>query len=68
MEKEWEDFWVTGRVSDYLNYKDCYKDESEPEDQKASGLNKRKQGNRGFHGTDNYGDGDGDKHHAYIGL
>ena len=55
MEKEWEDFWITGRVSDYLNYKDCYKDES-------------KQGNKEFHGTDNYGDRDGNKHHAHIGL
>lgn len=34
MEKEWEDFWVTGRVSDYLNYKDCYKGESKPDETK----------------------------------
>ena len=28
MEKEWEDFWITGRVGDYLNYKNCYYGES----------------------------------------
>lgn len=52
MEKEWDDFWVTGRVKDYLSYKDHYK---EAEEQKV-------------HGTIDYCDGDGDKHHAHIGL
>ena len=54
MEKKWEDFWVTGRVTDYLSYKNHYK-ETDKEEQ-------------GVHGTIDYCDGDGNKHHAHIGL
>ena len=53
MEKEWEDFWVTGRITDYLSYKDHYKQETE--EQK-------------LHGTNDYSHGNGDGYHAYIGL
>ena len=53
MEKEWEDFWVTGRVNDYLSYKNHYKEETEEQN---------------VHGTIDYCDRDGDKRHADIGL
>lgn len=42
MEKEWEDFWVTGSVKDYLNYKNCYKDEPQMEHE-IEGLSKNKE-------------------------
>ena len=53
MEKEWENFWVTGHVSDYLSYKNHYQEETEEQN---------------VHGTIDYRDRDGDKHHAHIGL
>ena len=33
MEKEWEDFWVTGSIKDYLNYKNCYEDKTQKEEE-----------------------------------
>ena len=33
MEKEWEDFWVTGSIKDYLNYKNCYEDKAQKKEQ-----------------------------------
>ena len=42
MEKEWEDFWVTGSVKDYLNYKNCYEDEPQKE-LKREALSKNKE-------------------------
>ena len=53
MEKEWDDFFVTGRVNDYLSYKDHYKEEAE--EQKV-------------HGTITDCDMEGDKHHADFRL
>ena len=60
MEKEWEDFWVTGTVGDYLSYKNHYQVESTQNESDKRGQR--------VHGTDNHGDRDGDKHHAHIGL
>jgi len=54
MDKGWENFWATGKVEDYLNYKNHYKEEDK-EEQKV-------------HGTNDYGNRDGDKHYAHFGL
>ena len=53
MEKTWDDFWKTGKVTDYLAYRnvsdDGYRAQKEPTE----------------HGTSNQCDGDGFDSHAY---
>ena len=56
MEKEWEDFWVTGRVNDYLSYKNHYE------------VTNKEIGEQDLNGRSDYCDGNGDKHHANIGI
>ena len=53
MEKEWDNFWVTGKVEDYLTYKNHYRQEER--DTKTNGR-------------DDYVDRNGDKHHADFGI
>ena len=54
MEKTWEDFWKTGRVTDYLAYCNSTKDRNS-DSQKDSNKD----------GTDSCIDRDGLKFHAY---
>ncbi len=53
MEKTWDDFWTTGKVTDYLAYRnvadDGYRAQKEPTE----------------HGTVDHRDGDGFDSHAY---
>ena len=38
MEKTWNDFWVTGKVEDYLSYKSSTKDEWENQTEKDQDI------------------------------
>lgn len=39
MEKTWEDFWSTGKVTDYLSYRDRVENrEEEQKEQKVNGT------------------------------
>ena len=53
MEKSWENFWTTGKVEDYLTYRNCVTEEEE--EQETDGT----VGNR---------DGNGTKRHADFGI
>lgn len=53
MEKEWKEFWATGKVKDYLAYKDCFKEKKMKEDPTV-------------HETVNHSDRDGNRSHANI--
>ena len=54
MEKSWENFWTTGKVEDYLTYRNRVDEED-----------KKKEENKG-HGTIGDCDRNGSKHHAYF--
>lgn len=48
MEKTWNDFWMTGKVEDYLSYKNGMYGEHKDENPKEI---KKEQGNQNIHGT-----------------
>ena len=54
MEKSWENFWTTGKVEDYLTYRNRVDEED-----------KKKEENK-VHGTIGDCDRNGSKHHAYF--
>ncbi len=53
MEKAWDDFWVSGKVTDYLAYKNAVPDEGKTvkkEEQRRDGT----AGNRDWNGFDSH--------------
>ena len=54
MEKSWENFWTTGKVEDYLTYRNRVTSESEKEQE------------RNTDGTVSNSDRNGSKYHAYF--
>ncbi len=54
MEKSWENFWTTGKVEDYLTYRNRVDEEDKEE--KENKVN----------GTVSDSDGNGSKYHAYF--
>ncbi|MBQ2900229.1 MAG: hypothetical protein IJE49_00075 [Agathobacter sp.] len=54
MEKSWENFWTTGKVEDYLTYRNCVDEEDKKEEENK------------VHGTVGDSDGNGSKYHAYF--
>lgn len=46
MEKSWENFWTTGKVEDYLNYRNAEKEE------RVHGTVNSSNGNGAFHHAD----------------
>lgn len=54
MEKSWENFWTTGKVEDYLTYRNRVDEEDKKEEEKK------------VHGTIGDCDRNGSKHHAYF--
>lgn len=48
MEKTWNDFWMTGKVEDYLSYKNSAQDKSKD---KYSQETKKEQKDQNIHGT-----------------
>ena len=54
MEKSWENFWTTGKVEDYLTYRNRVDKEDKKEEESK------------VHGTAGDRDGNGSKHHAYF--
>ena len=54
MEKSWENFWTTGKVEDYLTYRNRVDEEDKKEEENKA------------HGTVGDSDGNGSKHHAYF--
>lgn len=56
MEKSWENFWTTGKVEDYLTYRNRITDE---DDKKSEGKEDERE-----HGTVGSSNGNGAFHHA----
>uniref|UniRef100_UPI004057040C hypothetical protein n=1 Tax=Agathobacter sp. TaxID=2021311 RepID=UPI004057040C len=48
MEKTWNDFWMTGKVEDYLSYKNSTQDGKRGENPKET---KKEQKGQNIHGT-----------------
>ena len=55
-DKNWENFWLSGRVEDYLHYRN------------SLGNNKDDKEDNRNHGTVSSGDRDGANHHADFGI
>ena len=49
MEKSWENFWTTGKVEDYLTYRNAKESE---EDERVNGTVSSCDGNGAFHHAD----------------
>lgn len=62
MEKTWETFWASGKVTDYLTYRDSVSDGEQRNEERNRDQGQRKQ--RG-NGTVRDFDGDGFDSHAY---
>lgn len=67
MEKSWENFWTTGKVEDYLNYRNHISERMD--DQAAASLDDTQKARNGErkaerHGTVGGFNGDGTFHHA----
>lgn len=56
IEKNWESFWLSGKVDDYLSYRNSMGDEEKYKKE------------LGEHGTVSNSDRDGVNYHAHIGL
>ena len=56
MEKSWENFWTTGKVEDYLTYRNRVDEEDKKEEEKETD------------GTVGNRDGNGAKRHADFGI
>lgn len=54
MEKSWENFWTTGKVEDYLTYRNRVDEKDKKEEDTK------------VHGTIGDRDGNGSKHNAYF--
>ena len=54
MEKSWENFWTTGKVEDYLTYRNRVDKEDKKEEEDK------------VHGTVGNRDGNGLEHHAHF--
>ena len=55
-EKTWDNFWMTGRVDDYLSYRNSIRDDKEHIKESKT------------HGRVSNSDRDGASHHAHIGI
>lgn len=55
-EKNWDSFWCSGRVEDYLSYRNSIGNDGE--------YQKERKGD----GTVSSSDGNGVNHHAHIGI
>ena len=55
MEKSWENFWTTGKVEDYLTYRN-----------RVTSSESEKEQERSTNGTVSNSDGNGSKYHAYF--
>ena len=69
MEKSWENFWTTGKVEDYLNYRNRYEDEKREDkrglsEQARVNLSREREREKREHGTVGSSDGNGAFHHA----
>ena len=69
MEKLWENFWTTGKVEDYLNYRNRYEENSEEDKKRLSEddkvrMNRERERETREHGTVGSSDGNGAFHHA----
>jgi hypothetical protein len=57
MEKTWETFWASGRVTDYLSYRNVVTESKDTDNGRSSGKRER-------HGTVRKFDGNGFDSHA----
>ena len=48
MEKTWNDFWMTGKITDYLSYKNSIQNEDKDNNQME---NRKEQKGQDIHGT-----------------
>ena len=73
MEKSWENFWTTGKVEDYLTYRNRYETEKRSDkqglfEQERVNLSREREREKREHGTVGSSDGNGAFHHADFGL
>jgi len=69
MEKSWENFWTTGKVEDYLNYRNRFEDGKSDDKQRHSEqgnvkMSRECERETREHGTVGSSDGNGAFHHA----